>query len=108
MGWRPDLQVEIQNAETPHAGRHGCWEYQVAHFKVLPDESGVQQYRAVPSLGQSSPSCPVLVVPVPLANERPPLQGVPGVEGPAENPVWGCAERDREVEGPLDYLRPRD
>ena len=23
MGWRPDLQEEIQNAEEPEAGRHG-------------------------------------------------------------------------------------
>ena len=45
----------------------------------------------------------MLVVSVPLANERPPLQGVSGMEDTTEDSVGGSAEGDREVEdaGPL-------
>ena len=28
VGWRPDLQEEIKDAEKPEARRHGSWEHQ--------------------------------------------------------------------------------
>jgi len=39
---------------------------------------------------------------MPLANERPPLQGVPGMEDAAEYSVGGGAEGDQEVEEQVD------
>ena len=46
---------------------------------------------------------PVLVVSVPHANERPPLQGVSGMEDVVEDSVGGSAEEDREVEKPVKH-----
>jgi len=40
VGWRPDLQEEIQDAEKPEARWHGCWDFQKAHLEVLPSETG--------------------------------------------------------------------
>jgi len=34
VGWRPDLQEEIQDAEKPEARWHGCWDFQKAHLEV--------------------------------------------------------------------------
>jgi len=44
VGRRPDLQKEVQDAEKPEAGRHGCWEHQEACLKVLPAEDGALPY----------------------------------------------------------------
>jgi len=49
---------------------------------------------------------PVLVVPMSLANERPPLQGVSGMEDAAEDSVGGGAEGDQEVEEQVDDPGP--
>jgi len=27
VGWRPDLQEKVQDAEEPEAGRYGGWEF---------------------------------------------------------------------------------
>jgi len=51
MGWRPDLQEEIQNAEKPQAGRRGRWEYQEACFKVLSAEGRARPHWTVPAIG---------------------------------------------------------
>jgi len=48
----------------------------------------------------------VLVAQVPLANDRPPLQGVSGVEDAAEDPVGGGAEGDQEAEVRVDGPGP--
>ena len=48
----------------------------------------------------------MLVVSAPESDPRAPLQGVPGVEGPAEDPVGGSTEGDREVEGPVEDPEP--
>jgi len=40
VGRRPDLQKQVQDAEKPEAGRHGCWKHQEACLKVLPAEDG--------------------------------------------------------------------
>jgi len=45
---------------------------------------------------------PVLVVQVPLAKERPPVQGVSGTENAAEGSVGGGAEGDQQVEKQVD------
>ena len=50
----------------------------------------------------------VLVVPLPEPDPGAPLQGVPGVEGPAEDTVGGGAEGDWEVEEPVEDLSVRD
>jgi len=44
----------------------------------------------------------VLVVAVPLADERPPLQGATGMGNVAEDSVGGGAKGDWEVEEPVD------
>jgi len=48
----------------------------------------------------------MLVVPVPDPDPGTPLQGVPGVEAVAEDPVGGGEEGDREVEGPVEDQGP--
>jgi len=48
----------------------------------------------------------VLVVPIPEPDSGAPLQGVSGVEGPAEDPVGGGAEADWEVERPVEDPGP--
>jgi len=48
----------------------------------------------------------MLVVPVPEPGSGAPLQGVSGVEGPAEDPVGGGAEGDWEAEGTVEDLGP--
>jgi hypothetical protein len=40
VGWRPDLQEEVQDARKPEAGRHGCRKHQEARLEVLPVEDG--------------------------------------------------------------------
>jgi hypothetical protein len=53
-------------------------------------------------MGEGPPQCSVLVVPVPDADEGPRLQGVPRMEGAAEDTVGGDAEEDGEEEEPVD------
>ena len=69
MGWGPDFQKEIQDAEEPEAQRHGCWEHQAACREVLPAEDGALPDRRIPALDQITADPPVLVVPVPQADE---------------------------------------
>ena len=53
---------------------------------------------------QKKKNCAVLVVSMPLTNERPPLQGVPGMEDAAEDSVDGDTEGDQEVEEQVEGL----
>ena len=55
---------------------------------------------------KKKPRCPVLVVQVLLASERPPLQGVSGMEDAAEDSVGGGAEGDQEAEEQVDGPGP--
>jgi hypothetical protein len=55
-------------------------------------------HRAIPELDEEAAHRPVLVVPVPDANAGALLQGVPGVEGAAQDLVGGGQERDRTGE----------
>jgi len=48
----------------------------------------------------------VLVVPVPLANDRPPFQSVSGMEDAAEGPVGRGAEGDWGVEEQVEDPGP--
>jgi len=48
----------------------------------------------------------MLVVSMPEPDSGAPLQGVSGVEGPAEDPVGGGAEGDWEVEGLVEDPGP--
>jgi len=65
-----------------------------------------QQEQSCVSLDLEVPSRivlgPVLVAPVPDADERPPVQGVSEVEGATEGPVGGSAEGNREVEAAVE------
>ena len=105
MGWRPDLQDEMRNAEKSETGRHGCWQHQEAHLEILPAEDRERSHRTVPALGEGSPFRSVLVVPVPHANKGTPIQGVRGVTAATEDSVGGSTERDGEVEEPVEDPR---
>ena len=48
----------------------------------------------------------MLVVSVPLANERQPLQGVPGMEDATEDSMGGSDEGDQAVEEQVDSQGP--
>ena len=106
MGWRPDLQDEIPDAEKLEAGRHGSWEHQEARLTVLSDQDAALSVRAVPQLDGEPAHPAMLVVPVPQPDSGAPLQGVSGLEGPAEDPVGRGAVRDWEVEGSVEDPRP--
>jgi len=105
VGGRPDLQEEIHDAGESETGRHGCWKHQEACLEVLPAEDGALPHRTVPALGESTPNSPVLVVPLPHADEGPPLEGVPGVEGSAEDPMEGGMGGDRKREAAMEGSR---
>jgi len=105
MGWRPDLQEEIQNAEMPEAGWHGCWEHQQACLEVLSAEDGALSDRRISALDEITSNSPVLVVPMPQADKRSPLEEVSEVEGGAENPVGGGVQGDGKREGAVESSR---
>jgi len=106
VGWRPDLQEEVAHAEEPETRRRGSWQFQETCLAVLPDQDGALPDRAVPQLDEEPTHPAMLVVPVPDADPGPPLQGVPGVEAAAEDPVGGGEEGDREVEGQVEGAGP--
>jgi len=105
MGWRSDLPEEIQDAEKPEAGRHGCWEHQEARLEVLSAEDGALSDRRIPALDEITPNSPVLVVPMPQAEERSPPVEVSEVEEGAEDPVGGGVQEDGEREGAVESSR---
>jgi len=106
MGRRAHLQVEVLHAKATETGRSGGRQHQGYRLKVLPAEGGARPHRAVPAQRNGSPHRPVLVVPVPVANERAPFQGVSAVKDAAEDYVGGSAEVDQEVEEQVDGPGP--
>jgi len=76
VGWRPDLQDEIQDAEKPEAGRHGDRKHQEACLAVLLAEDGALPHRVVPLVDKEPTHRVVLVVPVPGPDSGASLQGV--------------------------------
>jgi len=58
-------------------------------------------HRAVPTVDEEPPYRSVLAVPVSHADTGLPLQGVPPVDGPAEDPVGRGTEGKREGEAPV-------
>jgi len=95
-------------AEATYATPNTCVnrQYQKARLEVLPVENRTRPHRKIPALGEDPPRCPVLVVQVPLANERPPLQAVSGVADAAEDSVGGGAGGDQKVEKQVDGPGP--
>jgi len=99
VGRRQDHQDQIPDAEEPEARWRGRWEYQETRLQVLTAEDGALSVRAVSQLNEEPVHPALLVVPVPQSDLGASAQGVPGVEGPAEDSVGRGAEEDREVEG---------
>jgi len=83
----------------------------VACREVLPAEDGALPDRRIPALDEITPDSPVLVVPVPKADERPPLEEVPkmeeGTEDPVAGGVQGDGKREVAVESPRAVCRER-
>ena len=77
--------------------RLASWVYQIKTGHCL---------RAVLQLDKESAHHAMLVVPVPESDARAPLQGVSGVEGPAEDPVGRGTEGDGEGERPVEDQGP--
>jgi len=102
LGWRPGLQEDVQDARKRQARQRGHRKHQEARLKVLPGEDMARPHRTVPALDKGAPFRQVLVVPVPCANERLPVQGLSEMEAAAEDSVGGGAEGDGEGEEPLD------
>jgi len=94
VGWRPDLQKEVQNAGKLEARRHGGGEHQAACRKVLPAEDGTLPHGRIPALDKILPDPPVLVVPVPQEDETPPLEEVSEMEEGVEDLVGGGLQGD--------------
>jgi len=108
VGLGSGLKDEVLHAEEPKSQWRGGREYQKAHLEVLPAEARTYPHRTIPALGKGLPRCPVLVVQVPLANERPPLQVVSRVADAAEASVGRGAEGDQKVEKQVDGPGPGD
>jgi len=106
MGRKPHLQDGVPHDREPKARWRRGRQHQETCLKVLPAEDRAGPHRTVPALSEGSPHCPVLVVSVPHANERPPTQGVSGMEGVAEDSLGRGAEGDREVEEPVEDPGP--
>ena len=106
VGWRPHLQEEVPHAKEPEARYRGGRQHQEARLTVLPDQDGALPDGAVPQLDKEAAHPTVLVVPVPGADAGAPLQGVFRVEGPAEDPLGGGEEGDREGEGQVEGPGP--
>jgi len=106
MGRRPHLQDEVPHVSEPKARWRRGRQHQETCLEVLPAEDRARPHRTVPALGDGSRHCPVLVVAVPLANERPPLQGVPGMEAAGKDAVGGGAEGDGKVEESVEDPGP--
>jgi len=98
MGWRPELQKEVYDANKPEARQHGCRQFQEARLKVLPAEDGSLPLWEVPAVDKESVCRKMLVVPVSDADSGSPLQGLPEVEGLLEDFVVRGAEGKRGVE----------
>ena len=87
VGWRPDLQDEVPDAEKPEDGQHGSWEHQEASLEVLPDHDGALPDRAVPQLDEG-PAAPSLL---PHLRPQDLLLGLPlltHLEGVLPSLVW--------------------
>jgi hypothetical protein len=69
VGWWPNLQSQVQDAAPTEAQPDGSWEHQEACLEVLPAEDRVLPLRAIPELDEKEAPRPVLVVPIPNANE---------------------------------------
>jgi len=106
VGWGSGLKDEVPHAEEPKTRWRDGRQYQKARLEVLPAEDRTPPHMTIPALGEGPPRCPVLVVQVPLANERPHLQGLSGVEDAAEDSVGGGAEGDQKVEKQVDGPGP--
>jgi len=59
----------------------------------------------VGDFGEKMDGSRMLVVPLPIANERPPSQCVPRIEDAAEGSLGGGIKGDWEVEEPVDGWR---
>src|SRR3978361_1508520 len=103
MGWGPSFQQEVQDAVRAATRQDGGWELQEACLEVLPAEL---PDRVIPQLDKKPAHCSVLVVPVQDANAGALPQGVPGVEGAAEDLVDGGQEGDGAMEEPLEGPGP--
>jgi len=62
MGWGPDLQEKVHDAEQPEARRRGCGEFEGTCLGVSPAEDRSLPHRAVPTLDEESAHSSVLVV----------------------------------------------
>jgi len=101
-----NLQEEVPHAGEPEARRYGGRQHQEDCFAVLPTQDGALQDWAVPQLDEEPAHPAMLVVPMPLTDERPPLQGVSGMEDATENSVGGGKKGDQEVEEQVDGPGP--
>jgi len=92
MGGGLDLRERVRGAEQAGARRCGCGWFRGARLEVLPAEDRSLPHWAVPTLEEESAHRSVLVVSVPDTDTGSPLQCVPRVEGPVEDPVGEVLE----------------
>jgi len=106
VGSRTNLQAEIQATGDPQTGGCSRWEHQEARLAVLPAEGEALPHWRISALGQKPTRPSMLVAPVPLADKGAPFQGVPEVEGGAEDPLGGGEAGDWVVEEPVEGPGP--
>jgi len=88
-----------------HALQHrwqGCWQCQAACRQVLPAEGGALSHGRILALDEIPSDSPVLVVPVPQADETPPPEEVPKMEEGAEDLVGGSVQGDGKGQGAVE------
>ena len=87
VGRDPSLQEEIKDVEKPEAERRGCWELREARLLAFPASNGSCTHPKIITLGYVPPYRSLLVAQGPNTDDKPLLQGVSEVEGPADDPV---------------------
>jgi len=95
-------KYKMPESHKPDGTVAGSTDFHEARLKVLPAEGGKLPHRRIPALDKGPSERPVLVAPLPLANERPPLRGVSGMEDIVEDSVGGSVEGAREAEETVD------
>lgn len=85
---------------TSVAGRYGGWDLQEASLQLPPDQGRALSHEPVPSAGEKSAYCLLLVVTVPEADLGPPPRRVSGVDRATPYLVGRGAEGNRVKETP--------
>ena len=97
---RPDREPKIPSQRKAKAGPDRSENEQAPRLAILPDEDGALLDRPVSGLDNPPAGRHLLVVPVQHPDPGAPVQELPPMEKPAEDPLDGRPEGDKEAPRP--------